>query len=146
MCPVPSFLIAAAKLREPRGVSPSFFLEPFRPVAQSAACIGTLTWRPLNGKKEFHSKAFPSEGPVACKACGSENQKGFSAEIAFVLAGRGILESAPVYMVEKPVVCLECGFTELVVPNPKLQFLKGHGDAETCRLRSPVDSSLPSER
>ena len=100
----------------------------------------------MNGKKEFHSKAFPSEGTVACKACGSDNQKWFSAEIAFVLAGRGILENAPVYMVEKPVVCLECGFTELVVPHPKLQVLKGDGHAEMCQFRSPANSSLPSER
>lgn len=78
-------------------------------------------------------------GPVACKACGSDNQKGFSAEIAFVFAERDILEKAPVYMVEKPVVCLECGFTELVIPKPKLEALKGT-PVKTYRLNSPTRS------
>lgn len=61
---------------------------------------------------------------MACKACGSDNQEALCAEIAFALSGRSALESAPVYMAEKPLVCFECGFTELVIPKAKLQMLK----------------------
>ncbi len=64
---------------------------------------------------------------MACKECGTDNQKGFSAEIAFVFNGLGALETAPIYTVAKPVVCLECGFTEFVVPKHTLQVLKDGG-------------------
>ena len=61
---------------------------------------------------------------MACKSCKSENQTEFVAEISFVGPGRSALERAPVYTIQKPVVCLECGFTELVIPKPELQSLK----------------------
>ena len=76
------------------------------------------------------------EAIVACKACGSENQKGFGAEIAFVFTGLRALQHAPVYTIEKPLVCLECGFTELVIPKPKLQVLK---DGSTPRGNVPPE-------
>ena len=61
---------------------------------------------------------------MACKSCDSDNQMQFGAEVCFVFTGRRALENAPVYTIQKPVVCLECGFTELAVPTRELQALK----------------------
>ncbi len=59
-----------------------------------------------------------------CKACGEETRMLFSAEMALVPLGEGILVNEPVYMTAKPVVCLKCGFTEFVVPRQHLQDLE----------------------
>lgn len=69
-------------------------------------------------------------GTMACKECGGDNLKGFSAEIAFTFTGQGSLENAPAYTIAKPVVCLECGFTELVVEKHTLQELNGGGSSQ----------------
>ena len=66
---------------------------------------------------------------MACKVCNSDNQTEFVAEISFVGAGRSALKQAPVYTIQKPLVCLECGFAELVVPKPELLALKGDRQA-----------------
>jgi hypothetical protein len=59
------------------------------------------------------------------------------AEISFVAAGSGALDREPVYMVQKPVVCLECGFTGLFMPKPELRVIKeGRAASEKMRLRS----------
>ncbi len=64
-------------------------------------------------------------GIVVCRSCGSENRSTFGAEISLVRTGRNILGSNPVYILEKAMVCLECGFLELTIPKPALEALKG---------------------
>jgi hypothetical protein len=65
---------------------------------------------------------------MACKACLSENQQNFSGELTVAFPGVQILNQAPVYVCQKTLVCLDCGYTELVFPATQLERLrKGMG-------------------
>ena len=66
----------------------------------------------------------------------SDDQLALVAEISFVGPGRSALERAPVYTIQKPVVCFKCGFTELVIPTPELEKLK---DASAARGNAPPE-------
>jgi hypothetical protein len=76
------------------------------------------------GMKNSMDVSYIGGGLVACKVCNSDNQVALVAEISFVAADRRPLDGVPVYLVQKPVICLECGFTELVIPQNDLQALK----------------------
>lgn len=62
---------------------------------------------------------------MVCRSCGSENQSTFGAETSLVRTGRDILRFDPVYSVQEAIVCLKCGFLELVTPKLALEALKG---------------------
>jgi len=57
---------------------------------------------------------------MTCRVCISENQSRFGTEIAIHLPG---LSTPPVFLFPKVVVCLDCGFTEFVVPEAELRRL-----------------------
>ncbi|MBZ5658288.1 MAG: hypothetical protein LAO56_23755 [Acidobacteriia bacterium] len=59
-------------------------------------------------------------GIVSCKRCTSENQSGFSSEIAIHLRG---LNTPHVFVFPMAVVCLDCGFTEFSIPETELRRL-----------------------
>jgi hypothetical protein len=76
---------------------------------------------------------------MPCKFCESDNQARFGAEVCFVFTGRASLENSPVYTIQKPVVCLDCGFTELAIANRELQSLRdGIQSAKLGRLFNPA--------
>jgi predicted nucleic-acid-binding Zn-ribbon protein len=54
-----------------------------------------------------------------CVRCGSSNLKELQAEISFAQG-----KAPPVYTLQKSVVCLDCGFTECVVPKASLARIK----------------------
>jgi hypothetical protein len=60
---------------------------------------------------------------MTCKSCSSENQRKFSSEIIVHFAGLKNLDTPPVFVFPKLLVCLDCGFTEFAIP-----------EAEVCRL------------
>ena len=63
---------------------------------------------------------------MACKSCGSEKQQYFSGELSVAFLAIEKLKQSPVYVVQKILVCLDCGYTELIVPTPELdQIRKG---------------------
>jgi hypothetical protein len=62
---------------------------------------------------------------MPCKLCASKNQVRLNAELALTSAKlKSALQDPPLYLIAKPVVCLDCGFVQLRVPRPKLKVLK----------------------
>ena len=61
---------------------------------------------------------------MACKACSSENQQNFSGELTFAFPGVQRLNRSPVYVCQKTLVCLDCGYSELVFPATQLEQLR----------------------
>lgn len=60
---------------------------------------------------------------MACKKCSSENQSTFNGEVAIHFTGLNGLDKPIVLVFPKLAVCLECGFTEFVVPERELRVL-----------------------
>ncbi len=50
---------------------------------------------------------------MACKSCGSEKQRYFSGELSVAFLAIEKLKQAPVYVVQKILVCLDCGYAEI---------------------------------
>jgi hypothetical protein len=71
----------------------------------------------------------------ACRSCQSETQAPFNAEIAVSFAKfPAALTSPPVYMVGQMMVCLNCGFAEVVIPPAELGSLQRGAGPETTQM------------
>lgn len=62
--------------------------------------------------------------PMGCKACKSENLQKLEGELSANFPGINALNVPPVYVCQRVLVCLDCGFAELVVPTRELQLLQ----------------------
>jgi hypothetical protein len=60
---------------------------------------------------------------MGCKSCGSKNGSAFPAEINIHFPGPRNLTKPTVWAFPQLLVCLNCGFTELVIPETELQLL-----------------------
>jgi hypothetical protein len=60
---------------------------------------------------------------MACKVCGSENQKTFNGEVAIHFPGLAGLKKPIVWVFPKMLVCLQCGFAEFTVPEREMSVL-----------------------
>jgi hypothetical protein len=60
---------------------------------------------------------------MTCKSCSSENQRKFSSEIIVHFAGLKNLDTPPVFVFPKLLVCLDCGFTEFAIPEAEVRLL-----------------------
>jgi hypothetical protein len=61
---------------------------------------------------------------MACKKCASEKQQHFSGELSVAFLAIEKLKQSPVYVTQKILVCLDCGYTELIVPTAELDQLR----------------------
>lgn len=61
---------------------------------------------------------------MACKSCGSDNQRQFGAEVNIHLPGRGALDKPAVLIFPKLLVCSRCGFAEFTVAERELSRLE----------------------
>ena len=61
---------------------------------------------------------------MPCKGCTSDNQQYFSVDLALAFPGVERLKLSPVYVCPKILVCLDCGYAELVVAAAELERLK----------------------
>jgi hypothetical protein len=61
---------------------------------------------------------------MSCRACNSSNQCELPAEIALHLPGIRNLDKAAVFAFPMLLVCLDCGFTEMVVTQAELWRLR----------------------
>lgn len=61
---------------------------------------------------------------MACKLCNSENLQKLEGEFTASLPGLKGLEVPPIYVSQSVLVCMDCGFTELVIPTAELLSLK----------------------
>jgi len=53
---------------------------------------------------------------MPCKKCASAHQQEFQGELTVTFLGAERLRVSPIYVCQKTLVCLDCGYTELVVP------------------------------
>ena len=60
---------------------------------------------------------------MPCKSCHSENRNDFTGEVAIHFPGLKGLDKPIVWVFPKLFVCLNCGFTEFVVPETELRQL-----------------------
>jgi len=60
---------------------------------------------------------------MACRSCGSGNQKEFTAEIDIHFPGLRNLDKPTVLVFPKLLVCLDCGFTQFTLPETELRYL-----------------------
>ena len=61
---------------------------------------------------------------MACMKCASEKQQYFSGELSVAFLAIEKLKQSPVYVVQKILVCLDCGYTELIIPTAELDQLR----------------------
>jgi hypothetical protein len=61
---------------------------------------------------------------MACKSCGSEKQQNFSGELSVAFLAIEKLKQDPVYVIQKILVCLDCGYVGLIVPSAELEQLR----------------------
>jgi len=61
---------------------------------------------------------------MSCKSCLSNHQSNLSAELAIHFPGLRGLDKPIVWESPKLLVCLDCGFTEFVVPDAELRVLR----------------------
>jgi hypothetical protein len=61
---------------------------------------------------------------VACKRCGSICQQEFSGELSASFPDIRDVSLRPVYVCQQVLICLDCGFAELMVPGPELERLR----------------------
>jgi hypothetical protein len=67
---------------------------------------------------------------LACKSCGSDNLRKFTAETAIHFPGLKGLGKPIVWVFPELLVCLNCGNAEFAVPETELRILaKGDGTA-----------------
>lgn len=65
---------------------------------------------------------FP--GMLQCKQCDSERMDNFGGELAIHFAGLEGVNKPIVWVFPKLLVCLDCGFSEFMVPERELQVLE----------------------
>jgi hypothetical protein len=79
-------------------------------------------------------RAFTGETRV-CRSCRSETQAPFNAEIAVSFAKfPTALTNPPVYMVGQMMVCLNCGFAEVAIPQTELSVLLSEDGLGTTQM------------
>ena len=61
---------------------------------------------------------------MACKGCGSKNLQELAGELSASFIDIGRANLSPVYVCQPLLICLDCGFTELVVTKADLELLK----------------------
>jgi hypothetical protein len=59
-----------------------------------------------------------------CRACKSENVRRFAGELTASSLKIQNVTNDPVYVCEDVLICVDCGFTELVIPPQELGKLK----------------------
>jgi len=61
---------------------------------------------------------------MACKACASANLQKLTGELSASSPDLKRVNLPPIYVCQDLVVCLDCGFAELVIPAPELEQFK----------------------
>jgi hypothetical protein len=61
---------------------------------------------------------------MPCKACKSENLQKLEGELSASLPDLKGVRVPPVYVCQDVLVCLDCGFAELFIPQSQIQLLK----------------------
>ena len=79
---------------------------------------------------------------MACKRCGSKNQREFAGELAASFSGIENINQRPVYVCQRIFICLVCGHTELMVPAVELKRLRKSVAVFNSQDHPRLDNSL----
>ena len=60
---------------------------------------------------------------MSCLTCGSANRAEFGSEILIHFRGLKNLDTPPVWVFPKLLVCLDCGFSQFAIPENELALL-----------------------
>jgi hypothetical protein len=66
---------------------------------------------------------------MVCKICTSANLQRLKGELSASFPELQRATLPPIYVCQDVVVCLDCGFAELVIPAPELERLKNRTSA-----------------
>jgi hypothetical protein len=69
------------------------------------------------------ARSVMEEG-MGCRACASDHLQEFAGEISANFPGVERSNLAPVYVSQRFLICLDCGFAELKVQQPELEKLR----------------------
>jgi hypothetical protein len=61
---------------------------------------------------------------MACKVCASASLQRLKGELSASFPDLKRATLPPIYLCQEVIVCLDCGFAELVIPAPELERLK----------------------
>jgi hypothetical protein len=61
---------------------------------------------------------------MACKVCASDNQQKFPGEMNVGFPGMNRVSLPSIYVSAALLVCLDCGYAEIVIPASRLERLK----------------------
>ena len=103
------------------------FLASILPRLRNAVTICAPQWAAI-----LMASLQGRECAMSCKSCHSECQSHFNGEIAIHFPGLKGLDNPIVWVFPKLVVCLDCGFTEFVVPEAELRVLRNGTDSSTA--------------
>jgi len=68
---------------------------------------------------------------MSCLTCGSANQAEFGSEILIHFCGLKNLDTPPVWVFPKLLVCLDCGSSQFAIPEKELGLLvRGAGTSD----------------
>jgi len=74
--------------------------------------------------------------------CASDLQLDFSAELSFTFPGLGRVNVPAVYVCDDVLVCMNCGYVEVLIPASKLEQLKqGMGESPNGNGRHSCSTS-----
>jgi hypothetical protein len=80
------------------------------------------------GTSTPHPKVCDGNGAeMACKKCASENLQRLTAELSASSRQVDEVKHPPIYVCQELLVCLDCGFSELVISAPDLEQLRKWG-------------------
>jgi hypothetical protein len=91
------------------------------PVAPPAADETTIT---VEKNQLRVRKRLPVEDSSRCKSCESHNQSTFNGEMALHFPGLDGIDKPIVWVFPKVSVCLDCGFSQFIVPERELNVLE----------------------
>jgi hypothetical protein len=61
---------------------------------------------------------------VHCKVCNSENLCKFAGELTTSSLSMENVKADPIYVCQQVLVCMDCGFAEIIIPPQELERLK----------------------
>jgi hypothetical protein len=119
--------------------------------SKSPSYFYKLAWHNSRGRKAdldiastmlVLDEVFAEVTLMICKSCGSENQQQFPSEMVMHSTGLKNLNKPPVLAFPNLRVCMDCGFTELGIPESGLRLLGKDAAAGLPQTSSTQGSSF----
>ena len=86
--------------------------------------MGTTRARLLSAFESTREIQFSFGAQVHCRVCESENLSRFAGELTASSLSIENAKAGPVYVCQQVLVCLNCGFVELIIPPQELEKFK----------------------